>query len=431
MKLTTPHLAVPRSDEAACQLRFAYPDFTARDAELLKDLQGLIAGRLPQIVEAVYQYLFSFEPTRKALQNEGVTQRLKDAQKEYLLSVVQGPYDACHRGRVIGDIYDTLQVEPNGYLGTFHLYHRILYPLILERYANDAKAVVEHILALDKITHLDMQLGIESHMAHHTAAMEQLRSLNLQIEAASAAKSQFLADLSHEFRTPLNAIIGFTEVLQDQIPGPVNEEQMEYLGYIHDGGQHLLRLISDVLDLAKVEAGRLNLFYETFPIAQAIHESLTALLGEAEKKRLWLRAQLPANLGLITADHVRFRQILYNLLSNAIKFTPEGGVDISTHIEGNKLHLAIADTGVGIANADRNRIFIEFSQLNPAQQEGTGLGLVLTKRLIEAHGGEIGFESEPGKGSVFHVFLPLQPPLGKPSTTSTNPETGSAGEGGG
>jgi signal transduction histidine kinase len=206
---------------------------------------------------------------------------------------------------------------------------------------------------------------------------------------------------------------------------------MEYLGYIHDGGQHLLRLISDVLDLAKVEAGRLNLFYETFPIAQAIHESLTALLGEAEKKRLWLRAQLPANLGLITADHVRFRQILYNLLSNAIKFTPEGGVDISTHIEGNKLHLAIADTGVGIANADRNRIFIEFSQLNPAQQEGTGLGLVLTKRLIEAHGGEIGFESEPGKGSVFHVFLPLQPPLGKPSTTSTNPETGSAGEGGG
>jgi len=162
--------------------------------------------------------------------------RLGEAQKTYLMQTVQGPYDASYFERRwrIGYIHNAIHVEPQWFIGAFQLYHRILYPIILERYPGDAKAAVDHILALDKIMNLDMQLGIQSYMLHYADTMERLQALNLQIEAASAAKSQFLANMSHEFRTPLNAIIGFTEVLQDLIPGPLNTDQVEYLGDIHN-----------------------------------------------------------------------------------------------------------------------------------------------------------------------------------------------------
>jgi signal transduction histidine kinase len=252
-------------------------------------------------------------------------------------------------------------------------------------------------------------------MVHYTDTMEKLQALNLQIEAASTAKSQFLANMSHEFRTPLNAIIGFTEVLQDQIPGPLNAEQIEYLGDVHNAGQLLLRLINDVLDLAKVEAGRLELFYETFPIAQTVREAVTALRGAAEKKGITIQLNLPPDLGLITADQIRLKQILFNLLSNAVKFTDHGGVRVTAAIEDSQLHLAIADTGIGIRPEDMQRIFVEFSQVDASharRHEGTGLGLALSKRLVEAHGGRIWLESRFGEGSVFHVLLPLRPPDG-------------------
>jgi signal transduction histidine kinase len=219
--------------------------------------------------------------------------------------------------------------------------------------------------------------------------------------------------MSHEFRTPLNAIIGFTEVLQDQIPGPLNAEQVEYLGDVNNAGQLLLRLINDVLDLAKVEAGRLELFYESFPIAQTVREAVTALRGAAEKKGIVVRLNLPPDLGLISADQIRLKQVLFNLLSNAVKFTDRGGVTVTAAIEDGQLHLAIADTGIGIRPEDMERIFVEFSQVDASharRHEGTGLGLALSKRLVEAHGGRIWLESQFGTGSVFHVLLPLQPP---------------------
>jgi signal transduction histidine kinase len=259
-------------------------------------------------------------------------------------------------------------------------------------------------------------------MVHYTNTMEKLQALNNQIEAASTAKSQFLANMSHEFRTPLNAIIGFTEVLQDQIPGPLNAEQLEYLGDVNNAGQLLLRLINDVLDLAKVEAGRLELFYENFPIAQTVREAVTALRGAAEKKGLALQLNLPPDLGLIGADQIRFKQVLFNLLSNAVKFTDHGGVTVSSTIEDGQLHLSIADTGIGIRPEDMGRIFVEFSQVDASharRHEGTGLGLALSKRLVEAHGGRIWLESQFGTGSVFHVLLPLQPPNNKNNSPNT------------
>ncbi len=405
----------PVFDDAARTRQLSFLLFDAGDAALLHDLVDLFQPRLTEISEAFYQHLLNYAEIRAVLKDEGMISRLKESQKAYLMQAVEGPYDATYFDRRwrIGFIHNAIHLEPHWFIGAFQLYHRILYPMILECYGNDAQAVVDHILALDKIMNLDMQLGIQSYMVHYSNTMEKLQALNLQIEAASTAKSQFLANMSHEFRTPLNAIIGFTEVLQDQMPGPLNAEQVEYLGDVHNAGQLLLRLINDVLDLAKVEAGRLELFYETFPIAQTVREAVTALRGAAEKKGLAIRLNLPPDLGLISADQIRFKQVLFNLLSNAVKFTDHGGVTVTAAIEDGELHLAIADTGIGIRPEDMERIFVEFSQVDAShtrRHEGTGLGLALSKRLVEAHDGRIWLESEFGTGSVFHVLLPLQPP---------------------
>ncbi len=404
----------PEFDDASRNLRLAFLKFDSRDVELLHDLAGLFRERKMEIAERFYEHMLAFEDTRKVFRDEAMIQRLKQAQANYLMEAVEGPYDAAYFERRwrIGYIHNAILVEPHWFIGAFQLYHRILYPIILERYRDDAQAVVDHILALDKIMNLDLQLGIQSYYVHYEGTMDKLRELNLRIEAASTAKSQFLANMSHEFRTPLNAIIGFTEVLQDRIPGDLNADQEEYLGDIHDAGQLLLRLINDVLDLSKVEAGRLELFYETFPIAQTARETITTLRGAAEKKGLSIQGILPPDLGLITADQIRFKQILFNLLSNAVKFTDSGAITLSAALENDGLHLSVADTGIGIREQDMNRIFVEFSQVDDSharRHEGTGLGLALSKRLAEAHGGRIWVESTFGVGSVFHVLLPLRP----------------------
>ncbi|MBU0594291.1 MAG: HAMP domain-containing histidine kinase [Gammaproteobacteria bacterium] len=404
----------PEFDEAVRELRLAFLKFGERDVALLNDLAGLFRERAVEISERFYEHMLAFEDTRKVFRDEAMIQRLKEAQAAYLMKAVEGPYDLDYFQRRwrIGYIHNAIMVEPHWFIGAFQLYHRILYPIILEHYRDDAQAVVDHILALDKIMNLDLQLGIQSYYVHYEGTMDKLRELNLRIEATSTAKSQFLANMSHEFRTPLNAIIGFTEVLQDRIPGELNAEQEEYLGDIHDAGQLLLRLINDVLDISKVEAGRLELFYETFPIAQTVRETITTLRGAAEKKKLVIHGELPPDLGLITADQIRFKQILFNLLSNAVKFTDSGAITLSAKLENGQLHLMVADTGIGIKEEDMSRIFIEFSQVdasNSRRYQGTGLGLALSRRLTEAHGGSIWAESRFGEGSVFHVLLPLQP----------------------
>lgn len=418
-------VAAPVLSEEEIRDRLAYLDLTERDAALLRDLERVFEPRLDEIADRFYQHLLAFEKTRRVFKDEAMVARLKEAQKAYLTQALRGPYDAAYFERRwrIGYIHHAIGLDPEWFIGGFHLYRTILYPIIVESWADDIRSAMRYGLALDKVLTLDMNVGLESYWAHYHATMVTVSALNERLEAASAAKSQFLANMSHEFRTPLNAIIGFTEVLQDQIPGPLNGEQMEYLGDVHNAGQLLVRLINDVLDLAKVEAGRLELFYETFPIAQTVREAVTVLRGAAEKKGLSIQLNLPPDLGLISADQIRLKQILFNLLSNAVKFTDHGGVSVSAAIEDGQLHLAIADTGIGIRPEDMQRIFVEFSQVDDSharRHEGTGLGLALSKRLVETHGGRIWVESQFGTGSVFHVLLPLQPPNGNKNAAFAN-----------
>ncbi|RQP23543.1 PAS domain S-box protein [Piscinibacter terrae] len=241
-------------------------------------------------------------------------------------------------------------------------------------------------------------------------ATERRRSEQL-LQEANRLKSEFLANMSHELRTPLNGILGFTELLIDQRPGTLNDTQLEYLGDIHECGQHLLQLINDVLDLSKVEAGRMEVYPEEFALQQAVVSVCNVVAPIARKKQITLRSPVIDGLDKVTLDLQKFRQILFNLLSNAVKFTDAGG-EVSVTAErcgDDRWRMSVKDTGIGIAQTDMGRLFEAFRQLDGGltrRYEGTGLGLTLTRRLVELHGGRIEVHSEEGVGSTFHVELP-------------------------
>ena len=260
---------------------------------------------------------------------------------------------------------------------------------------------------------------IEVRLLHREVELrrEQAEARSEQAEAANLAKSQFLANMSHELRTPLNGIIGFTEFLIDEKPGPLLSKQKEYLGDVLDSACHLLQLINDVLDLAKIEAGKMELHPEIFRVQDAVEEVAAVIKAIAQKKHIAVGIQIGAGLEAITLDKYKFKQVLYNLLSNAVKFSDDCG-KVGIHVrrlDPQGLEVQVRDTGIGITAGDISRLFTEFEQLDPGPArrfEGTGLGLALTKKIVEFQGGHIGVESEPGNGSIFTVVLPVKP-IGK------------------
>lgn len=241
---------------------------------------------------------------------------------------------------------------------------------------------------------------------------------NLRIQEASRLKSEFLANMSHELRTPLNAIIGFAELMHDGKVGPVSESHKEYLNDVLTSAHHLLQLINDVLDLSKVEAGKMEFHPEPVDLAKIIGESLGILRTTIAAKAIRVEAQVDAGLTDIEVDASRLKQVLYNYLSNALKFTPAGGRVTVRAIPGtdaSSFRLEVEDTGIGIAPEDLGRLFVEFQQLDAGTAKkhgGTGLGLALTRSLVEAQGGTTGVRSSLGEGSVFHAILPRRSTAG-------------------
>jgi PAS domain S-box-containing protein len=246
-----------------------------------------------------------------------------------------------------------------------------------------------------------------------TERKRQMEEENRRMQEASRLKSEFLANMSHELRTPLNAIIGFSELMVNGKVGPLAEEHREYLGDILTSARHLLQLINDVLDLTKVEAGKMEFRTESLDLSKVTQEVKDILRGMAAGKSLSLEVQIDPSLSRVFLDGSKYKQVLYNYLSNAIKFTPEGGrVTVRLSPEaGGLFRLWVEDTGIGIQPGDLHKLFIEFQQLDAGTAKkyaGTGLGLALTKRIVEAQGGRVGVESEPGKGSAFWALLPRE-----------------------
>ena len=281
----------------------------------------------------------------------------------------------------------------------------------------DVSTLLGHERALesrvDELERMQERIGTQSRQMRELA--ERLETLRSEAERANRTKSEFLANMSHELRTPLNAIIGFSEVLSEQMFGEVNDKQMEYLRDIHSSGQHLLTLINDVLDLSKIEAGRMELDRSCFDMGLLLENSLTLVRERAQRHGLTLALEVGDGLTEWVADARKVKQVVVNLLTNAVKFTPTGGsVTVRARradADGQaRAEISVTDTGVGIAPEEQALVFEEFRQASGdylRKAEGTGLGLSLSKRFVELHGGTLTVKSQPGQGSTFTVTLPM------------------------
>jgi signal transduction histidine kinase len=237
-----------------------------------------------------------------------------------------------------------------------------------------------------------------------------LASANIELDKATRAKSAFLASMSHELRTPLNSIIGFSEVLLDRMAGALNPKQEDYVRDIHSSGRHQLALVNDILDLSKVEAGKMELHLSEFDLREAVTSVHRSVLPLGEAKRQQMPLVIDDQVGTAWLDEARVRQVLLNLLSNGVKYTPHGG-RVTTHVRSRdgQIEIDVSDTGVGIKPEDQERVFEEFERVGSGyalDQQGTGLGLALARRFVRLMGGEIGLVSRPGQGSTFTVRLP-------------------------
>jgi signal transduction histidine kinase/ActR/RegA family two-component response regulator len=274
---------------------------------------------------------------------------------------------------------------------------------------------VANVLA-EAIERKQAQTALEEERALLAQRVEErtaeLSTANVELARAARLKDEFLASMSHELRTPLNTILGLSEALQEQVYGSLNEEQLDSLRIIGDSGHHLLDLISDILDLSKIEAGKLELEIDIVPVEHVCQASLWLVKPVADKKHLQVSLTFRGGATTIQADQRRLKQILVNLLSNAVKFTPEGGaigLEVVGDPERQVAHFTVWDTGIGIPQEDMGRLFQPFVQLDSSlarQYSGTGLGLSLVYRMVEMHGGGVSVESEVGKGSRFTVSLP-------------------------
>ena len=256
--------------------------------------------------------------------------------------------------------------------------------------------------------------GIIRDITYRKKAEEALVDARITAESANRTKSEFLANMSHELRTPLNSIIGFSDMLLEKTTGDLNEKQIKYLRNISTSGRHLLTLINDILDLSKVDAGKMQISYENCSINEVYTDIKNTLSNFAISKSITLNFEIEANLTEVYADKLKLKQIMYNLVSNAIKFTPEhGSVHIIASARSNMLHMEVRDTGIGISAEDQKKLFSAFTQLDSTysrKYQGTGLGLVLVKKFVEMHGGRVWVESEIAKGSSFVFEIPIKKP---------------------
>lgn len=287
----------------------------------------------------------------------------------------------------------------------------------------------------DSTTELMETLASQSAVAlHHARLFRELEEKSQELEVAGRHKSEFLASMSHELRTPLNAVIGFSDVLLEQMFGELNERQGAYIRDIRDSGRHLLELINEILDLSRIEAGRMELEVAPLSLPDLMEHGLAMVRERAIQHRITLSLDVAPEAGVVWGDELKLKQLVLNLLTNAVKFTPDGGsVDAMATVEGAEARVTVRDTGIGIAGDEQERIFEAFQRGGRSPQasaEGTGLGLTLSKRIVELHGGRLWVTSRPGTGSTFGFAIPVGGPRAyRHDAVSSEPSEEAAGSG--
>jgi signal transduction histidine kinase/putative methionine-R-sulfoxide reductase with GAF domain len=333
------------------------------------------------------------------------------------------PYNQPSEARAIVILADS-QNEPSlnddvrHLLRTFNVNSTALLPILIED--NWLATVVLHRVG-DGAPFTESELEALRTLADQSATIlanqqlfAEIQEANKQLRQLDLLKTQFLANMSHELRTPLNSIIGFSRVMLKGIDGPITPEQEEDLNSIHNNGQHLLMLINEILDMAKIEAGKMTLSFEAVDLAETAHSAINTVRNLIEEKGLVLTTEIDETLPFIEADPIRLKQILINLLSNAAKYTDEGQIDLMVEPEdAEHVCIAVRDTGIGVAPEDYDTLFRAFEQIDNSTTRttgGTGLGLPITKWMVNMHNGDIWFESELGQGTTFFIRLPIYQP---------------------
>ncbi len=431
-----------RADQAIRELNATLDERVRQRTEALHASEARFRNTLDNLIEGVqiigFDWRYQYVNGAAAAQGRSTVDALAGrTMMEAYPGIDRTPLfvtlERCMRERRTAQL-DNDFVYPDGSAATFHL---VVQPvpegIFILSMDISARKQAERTRAM-------AQEELERRVIERTEALrfatEELEAKNLELERASSHKSEFLATMSHELRTPLNAIIGFSEILRNGLAGELTPRQREFAGDIHASGAHLLSLITDILDLAKIEAGSMTLDREPVELGPLMEGCLTVVRDKAIARHIDLRRELDASLGAIEGDARKLKQIVFNLLSNALKFTDPGGrvalaarrID-RARIDGAAvgpgrvlvapsvserafLEISVQDTGIGIAQADLARLFQPFVQVDASMKrrhEGTGLGLALVRRLVDLHGGGLAVESAPGRGSRFTVWLPYRP----------------------
>ena len=390
----------------------------------LQTVLSTIVARAVQLSGTDCGIIYEFdEPTqefhlRASYQME---QELVDAYRATPLRLGQGATGRAAETKVPYQISDLRQEHELATRGMRPLLFKLGYqsllavPLLREQAIVGALTVYRRETGsfAPEVVNLLQTFATQSALAIQNARLfREIEEKGRQIEAANRHKSEFLANVSHELRTPLNAIIGFSEVLLEKFFGELNDKQNEYVDDILSSGRHLLSLINDILDLSKIEAGRMELELTKFDLPTVLENALLLVRERATRHGVKLDRVVDERLAEFAGDERKIKQVLVNLLSNAVKFTPEGGqIQVNARLGDGSVIISVTDTGIGIAKEDQEAIFEEFRQVGSnyaEKREGTGLGLTLTRKFVEMHGGRIWVESEPGKGSTFTFILPIK-----------------------
>jgi signal transduction histidine kinase/HPt (histidine-containing phosphotransfer) domain-containing protein len=411
--------------------RKSFLNFTGADVRRLAALAPLARESADGLIEELYKHFLSFGYTRRFFRDQAMLDRVKRLQKDYFVRLTAGGYDEEYVANrlLVGAVHERIGLSVKIYLGAYLMYLDLMARRLRTTFGTDIEGWFEAVSSLRKLVFFDIGLALDTYISRRERTIRlQNRRLTRQfqeLQKANRLKNEFLANMSHELRTPLNAIIGFSELFHDGKLGPITEKQKRYVADTLASGRHLLGLINDVLDLAKVESGTMVFHTEPLDLEQLLAETMQAIEADAARKKIALATEIDPALGAPVLDRARLKQVLFNYLSNAVKFTGEGG-RVTARIRGEKheLVLEVRDSGIGISKQDMRRLFVQFQQLDGSSSkryQGTGLGLAITRQIVEAQGGSVGVNSKPGAGTTFYARLPLFRPGEKPAANGAHP----------